>query len=288
MLSANTVWLEPNDSVAPMSNVNFRKAMAYALNPAAIAQTVYGGIAAPASPTGLLPGLSSFVNQGVVSADAPRYNTAKAKQYLAASGYHGQAITLQVPEGWSDWMDATTVIKDELQAVGINISVIYPQANTRTANVDNGNYDLQLDNNAGADSTPWSYYQRVYALPIAKTQDLPAQLGADRLAGRLVAGTAGGHHSADRHRQAGLDLHPAADRLLRPAAGDPALVQRRLVPGEHLGLVGLPGQHRFRPEHAGHVGRLPRRDDHGLRAGRSAADAGGRELTLAARHPISH
>ena len=179
MLSANTVWLEPNDSVAPMSNVNFRKAIAYALNPATIAQTVYGGIAEAANPTGLLPGLSSFVNQGVVSADAPRYNTAKAKSYLAASGYHGQAITLQVPEGWSDWMDATTVIKDELQAVGINISVIYPQANTRTANVDDGNYDLQLDNNAGADSTPWSYYQRVFALPIAKDQD--SQLNWERI-----------------------------------------------------------------------------------------------------------
>ncbi len=179
MLSANTVWLEPNDSVAPMSNVNFRKAMAYALNPAAIAQTVYGGIAAPANPTGLLPGLSSFVNQGVVSADAPTYNPATAKEYLAQSGYHGQSITLQVPDGYSDWMDATTVIKDELQAVGINVDVIFPQANTRTANVDDGSYDLQLDNNAGADSTPWSYYQRVYELPIAKDQD--SQLNWERI-----------------------------------------------------------------------------------------------------------
>jgi peptide/nickel transport system substrate-binding protein len=179
MLSANTVWLEPNDSVAPMSNVNFRKAMAYALNPTAIAQTVYGGIAEAATPTGLLPGLSSFVNKGVVSADGPTYNPGTAKSYLAKSGYHGQSITLQVPDGWSDWMDATTVIKDELQAVGINVSVIYPQANTRTANVDDGNYDLQLDNNAGADSTPWSYYQRVYALPITKAQD--SQLNWERI-----------------------------------------------------------------------------------------------------------
>ena len=84
-----------------------------------------------------------------------------------------------MPDGWSDWMDATTVIKDELEAVGINVSVIYPQANTRTANVANGNYDLQLDNNAGADSTPWSYYQRVYALPIAKNQD--SQLNWERI-----------------------------------------------------------------------------------------------------------
>jgi peptide/nickel transport system substrate-binding protein len=170
MLSGNTVWLEPNDSVAPMSNVNFRKALAYALNPEAIAQTVYGGIAKAANPTGLLPNLSNYINTSVVSQDAPTYNPAKARQYLAQSGYHGQAITLQVPDGWSDWMDATTVIKSELSAVGINLQLIYPQANARTSNVTNGNFDLQLDNNAGLDSTPWSYYQRVYQLPIQKQQ----------------------------------------------------------------------------------------------------------------------
>jgi peptide/nickel transport system substrate-binding protein len=75
-----------------------------------------------------------------------------------------------VPQGWSDWQDATTVIKSELDAVGINLQLIYPQANARTANVNEGNFDLQLDNNAGLDSTPWSYYQRVYQLPIAKQQ----------------------------------------------------------------------------------------------------------------------
>ena len=170
MLSANTVWLEPNDSVAPMSNVNFRKALAYALDPTTIAQTVYGGIAKAANPTGLLPNLQSYVDQSVVSADAPTYNATLAKQYLAKSGYHGQAITLQVPEGWSDWMDATTVIKSELDAIGINLQLVYPQANARTANVTDGNFDLQLDNNAGPDSTPWTYYQRVYQLPIAKQQ----------------------------------------------------------------------------------------------------------------------
>src|SRR5712691_482235 len=33
MLPANTVWLEPNTTKAPMNNVNFRKAIAYAINP---------------------------------------------------------------------------------------------------------------------------------------------------------------------------------------------------------------------------------------------------------------
>jgi len=36
MLSANTVWLEPNMTLAPMNNLNFRKAVAYAINPAQI------------------------------------------------------------------------------------------------------------------------------------------------------------------------------------------------------------------------------------------------------------
>jgi len=172
MLSANTVWLEPNDSVAPMNNVNFRKALAYGLNPAAIAQTVYGGIASPATPTGLLPNLASagFVSQSVVSQYGFSYNPAKAKQFLAASGYHGQAITLQVPDGWTDWMQGIQVIQQELSQIGINIQLIYPQYPARTSNLTNGTYDLALDNNAGLDSTPWSYFQRVYQLPIQKAQ----------------------------------------------------------------------------------------------------------------------
>ncbi|HEX3516666.1 MAG TPA: ABC transporter substrate-binding protein, partial [Trebonia sp.] len=156
MLSANTVWLEPNDSVAPMSNVNFRKAMAYALNPAAIAQTVYGGIAKSATPTGLLPTLNGYINSSAVSQNGFSYNATLAKQYLAKSGYHGQPITLQVPDGWSDWMQGVQVIQQELSAIGINIQLIYPQAPARQANITNGNYDLALDNNAGLDSTPWS------------------------------------------------------------------------------------------------------------------------------------
>ena len=139
--------------------------------------------------------LSSYVNQGAVSSGAPTYNPAKAKQFLAQSGYKGQAITLQVPQGWSDWMDATTVIKSELDAVGINLQLIYPQANARTSNVTNGNFDLQLDNNAGLDSTPWSYYQRVYQLPIAKQQTSQLNWERYQLAGGLVAGAAGAPRS---------------------------------------------------------------------------------------------
>jgi peptide/nickel transport system substrate-binding protein len=172
MLSGNTVWLEPNTTKAPMNNVNFRKALAAALNPSAIAQAVYGGIAAPSTPTGLLPTLSSagYVNSSVVSQNATTYNPSQAKTLLARSGYNGQTLTLEAPQGWSDWNTAQQVIQQELAAVGIKIQVTEPSSNQRTADITNGNYDLALDNNAGLDSSPWSYFQRVYQLPIQKEQ----------------------------------------------------------------------------------------------------------------------
>ncbi len=171
-LSGNTVWLEPNDSKAPMNNVHFRRALAYALNPQAIANTVYGGLASPANPTGLLPSLvqGGWVNQSVVSQDAATYNPSLARQQLAQSGYHGQTLTLMAPQGWTDWNTAQGVIQSELSAVGIHIQVVEPQAPARQSALTSGNYDLALDNNAALDSTPWSYFQRVYQLPIAAQQ----------------------------------------------------------------------------------------------------------------------
>ncbi len=172
MLSGNTVWLEPNTSKAPFNNVNFRKAMAYALNPQAIAQSVYGGIASPSTPTGLLPTLAGagYVDKSAESSLGATFDPAKAKQLLASSGYNGRTLTLEAPQGWSDWNTAQQVIAQELNAVGIKVQVTQPSYNQRTADITNGTYDLALDNNAGLDSNPISYFQRVYQLPIQKEQ----------------------------------------------------------------------------------------------------------------------
>jgi peptide/nickel transport system substrate-binding protein len=180
MLSGNTVWLEPNTTKAPMNNVDFRRALAAALDPQAIAATVYGGIATASNPVGLLPNLVSagYLNSSVVSQYSVSNNPSEAKTLLKASGYNGQTITIQAPAGWTDWDDALTVIKTELENVGINVSILEPTSNARTANLTSGNYDLALDNNATLDSTPWSYFQRIYQLPIAAQQT--AQLNWER------------------------------------------------------------------------------------------------------------
>jgi peptide/nickel transport system substrate-binding protein len=178
MLSANTAWLELNTTKAPMSNVNFRKAVAYGINPQGVASGVYTGIVKQANPVGLLPNLDSFLNPKVVSQYGFNYNPTLAKKYLAASGYKGQTVTLEVPDGWTDWMAAIQNISSQLNAIGIKVTPIFPQDSARNADLTDGTYDMAIDNNATPDSTPWSYFERVYNLPILKQQN--AQLNWER------------------------------------------------------------------------------------------------------------
>jgi peptide/nickel transport system substrate-binding protein len=170
MMPANTVWVEMNTTKAPFNNVNFRKAVAYGINPQHIVTNAYSGLVQAANPTGLLPNLSQYIDQSVVSQYGFKYDPAQAKAFLAASGYKGQAITLQVPNGWTDWMAGAQIIAQDLRAIGINVQAAFPEYAARTTNLTSGNYDMALDNNAALDSTPWTYFQRVYNLPIQAQQ----------------------------------------------------------------------------------------------------------------------
>jgi peptide/nickel transport system substrate-binding protein len=170
MLSANTAWLEPNLSKAPMSNLDFRKAIAYAVNPAQIVNVDYSGIVKAANPTGLMPNLDPYIDKGAVAKYGFSYNPTLAKQYLAKSGYKGQTITIEVPDGWTDWMAAIDILAQQLNAVGIKAQAITPSYTARTTDLTDGTYDLALDNNASISNDPYRYFQRVFELPINKQQ----------------------------------------------------------------------------------------------------------------------
>ncbi|HTT92240.1 MAG TPA: ABC transporter substrate-binding protein [Acidimicrobiales bacterium] len=170
MLSANTVWLDMNTTKAPMSNVDFRKAVAYAIDTQEIQSSVYTGMVQTANPTGLLPNLDPYVSKSVVSQYGFSYNPSLAKKYLKESGYKGQKLTIEVPDGWTDWMAGIDVIAQNLNAIGINVTPEYPQYATRESDMIDGTYDMALDNNAGIDASPWSYFDRAFNLPILAKQ----------------------------------------------------------------------------------------------------------------------
>jgi peptide/nickel transport system substrate-binding protein len=183
-LGANTTWLFPNTTRKPLNDAQFRKALANSINMGQIIDKAYQGLVDRASPTGLLPIWSKWIDKKVVAQNGFSYRPALAKSMLAAAGYKdangdgyvenkdGSKIDLSiiVPNGWSDWMTAIQVIADSAKQVGIKITPSYPDYATLTDDRGHGRYDLLLGNDRQMSNTPWTYYQYIYNLPVAENQ----------------------------------------------------------------------------------------------------------------------
>jgi len=170
MLAASTALLEMNLSRAPLSNLDFRKAVAYALDPSAIATDVYTGTVEAAGPTGVLPELGPYVDQAVVRKYGFGYAPSTARRYLKRSGYRGQPLVLVVPRGMPDIAGAASMICHELGSVGIRASTEELAFGDLNRAVADGAYQMVISTPAGLGSTPWDYFERVYQLPLHAVQ----------------------------------------------------------------------------------------------------------------------
>ena len=184
MLSANTAWLIPNTTKAPLNDAAFRRALAMSINVDQIVKADYGNIVAKANPTGLLPTWGKWIDQAQVKKLGFKYNIAAAKALLAANGYkdtngdgfvegkNGQAINLQliVPNGWSDWMTAIQIIAASTKDAGIKITPAYPDYNGLVDQRNTGKFDLVINNDKQLGPTPYTYYDYLFHLPVADTQ----------------------------------------------------------------------------------------------------------------------
>ena len=183
MLSGNTAWLVPNTKKKPLDDPAFRKALAEAINPQNVVVKDYGNIVAAADPTGLLPVWSKYIDAAEVKSLGATFSTAKAKADLAAAGYKvgsdgfvtnkdGSAIklNLEVPDGWSDWMQAETLIAADAKLAGININPTHPDYNTVVADRNGTDkaapvFDLVINNDVQIGNTPWTYYDYIFRQP---------------------------------------------------------------------------------------------------------------------------
>jgi peptide/nickel transport system substrate-binding protein len=184
MLSANTAWLIPNTTKAPMSDRAFRRALAMSINVNRIVTADYGNIVSKASPTGLLPNWSKWIDQAQAKKLGFKYNVAGAKALLAANGYKdtdgdgyvenksGGDINLRliVPNGWSDWQTAIQIIADSAKDAGIKITPAYPDYNSLVDERNSGKFELVIANDKQIGNTPYSYYDYLFHLPIADNQ----------------------------------------------------------------------------------------------------------------------
>ncbi|HSL63863.1 MAG TPA: ABC transporter substrate-binding protein [Gaiellaceae bacterium] len=184
MLAANTAWLVPNTTKAPLNDRNFRRALASSINIGRIVRDDYGNIVSRANPTGLLPTWSKWIDQAQVRRLGFTYNVNRAKQILASNGYRdrngdgfvenkdGSDINLRliVPNGWSDWMTANQMIADSAKAAGIRITSGYPDFNSLVSQRNSGDFDLVVNNEVQIGNSPYTYYEYLFRLPIAAQQ----------------------------------------------------------------------------------------------------------------------
>ena len=184
MLSANTAWLVPNTTHAPLNDAAFRRALAMSINIDQIVKADYGNIVAKADPTGLLPTWNKWIDKAQSNKLGFKYNIAGAKSLLAANGYkdtngdgyvenkQGQSVNLRliVPDGWSDWMTAIQIIAASAKEAGIKITPAYPDYNGLVDERNSGKFDLVINNDKQLGPTPYTYYDYLFHLPVAATQ----------------------------------------------------------------------------------------------------------------------
>lgn len=162
-----TIALSLNLTKAPYNDVNFRKAVAYAINRQKIATQAEYGYVKVANQTALLPGQKQWLDPSLPNHAMYGYNLAKAKSILSAAGYHHNAqgqlldksgkpvsLTIEVPSGWSDWIATSQVIQSNLKKLGISVHVSTPQYSAYSSSLASGTYQGAL---VGVGGTPNPY-----------------------------------------------------------------------------------------------------------------------------------
>ena len=184
MQAANTAWLIPNHEHPALGDPEFRRALAHAINIDQIIEGPYTNLVEAADPTGLLPQWEEYIDHELVADEGYSFDASEAVAILEEAGYldddgdgfvetpDGEEISLslEVPSGWSDWMESANVIADNAQEVGINVEPAFPEHQLLIENFRNAEFDLMINNDRGLSNTPWTYYDFIFQLPINEQQ----------------------------------------------------------------------------------------------------------------------
>jgi peptide/nickel transport system substrate-binding protein len=119
VLGSAVGWVTLNEHVAPLNQANVRLALAYALDRATVAKTVYFGLAKPA--LSVIPS-GTFYYDGHTSPIT--FNLAKAKALLAQSTVpHGFTLNVMIASGDTASLDQTEIWASDLAKIGIKLNV---------------------------------------------------------------------------------------------------------------------------------------------------------------------
>jgi peptide/nickel transport system substrate-binding protein len=119
VLGSAVGWVTLNEHVPPLNEANVRLALAYAMDRATVAKTVYFGLAKPA--LSVIPSGTFYYNGNT---NPITFNLAKAKALLAQSTVpHGFTLNVMIASGDTASLDQTEIWASDLAKIGIKLNI---------------------------------------------------------------------------------------------------------------------------------------------------------------------
>ncbi|RKF18545.1 ABC transporter substrate-binding protein [Alginatibacterium sediminis] len=155
-------------------SVEFRKAFSLAMDRDAMMMIgAYGYVTGDNPASDLPPVQWGWRNKDAdkIWSEFYQFDVKKAKQHLADGGFkdtNGNGFVenqdgetfqfkIQVPSGWTDWVNNAAIAVEGLRAAGIDASVVTPEANAYAKNWDGGNFEACFCGGS-IQSSPWKFY----------------------------------------------------------------------------------------------------------------------------------
>jgi len=189
--SDNHTWSPPVTNVAIYPNLDpshkatstlaVRQAITSALDRAQISQIGEGGQQPPANQTGIVsPTFDTYLDSAALSASGyDKPNVERAKQLMQSAGYstsHPLKLSIITVTGYTDWDASLAVIKQQLQPIGIDLTVQDLAQQTFDSRLYQGDFDLAYYGEVGG---PTPYYEMRRNLYSKNTAPLGTDAGSN-------------------------------------------------------------------------------------------------------------
>ena len=166
-----------NATTPGLDDPKVRRALAYAVDYASIAETAMSGYSSQVLASLIIPdgAEDQWLDRDKATADGWAYDAEKAESLLQEAGYakgddgiyakDGQKLgpwTMITPQGWTDWNAALKIVSKNFQDIGVDASTNFPQQAQVTTAIQNGDFAMACWYVAGTNpATPWQRFSDV-------------------------------------------------------------------------------------------------------------------------------